>query len=135
MYENWEKDICNIINNVGVSINNVKSKKEEIKKKFEENKDNILYEYTLKNLYFNNDYNGAYNQICGEVAKVILNYLEEEKAIMELIAENYMYPIGEVEKNSIYYNFSYKMQGAGFSTSGRSGINIKTIPYKFFRKL
>ncbi|NRW23852.1 hypothetical protein DFH70_002978 [Clostridium beijerinckii] len=54
---------------------------------------------------------------------------------MELIAENYIYAIGEVEKNSFYHNFSYQMQGIGITTSGRCGINIKTIPYRHFRKL
>lgn len=115
MYENWEKDICNMINSVGVSADKVRLKKEEVKKKFEENKNNFLYEYTFKNLYLNDNYNGAYNQICEQVAKVILNYLEEEKALMELIAENYIYAIGEVEKNSFYHNFSYQMQGIGIT--------------------
>ncbi|OOP74118.1 hypothetical protein [Clostridium beijerinckii] len=134
MYENWDKDIRNMINVTGVSVDNINSKKEQIKQEIEKNKDNILYEYVWKDLYFDNNYGGTYIQICSQVSNVILNYLEEEKAIMELISENYMYPVGEIVKSSFYYSFNYQMQGTGVITSGRSGVDIKTIPYKYFRK-
>ncbi|NRW23851.1 hypothetical protein DFH70_002977 [Clostridium beijerinckii] len=32
MYENWEKDICNMINSVGVSADKVRLKKKKLRK-------------------------------------------------------------------------------------------------------
>lgn len=73
MYENWDKDIRNMINVTGVSVDNINSKKEQIKQEIEKNKDNILYEYVWKDLYFDNNYGGTYIQICSQVSNVILN--------------------------------------------------------------
>lgn len=135
MNRNWEDDINNIIVNSKISNENIKSKKEQIRKEFENNKNNIIYEYVWNKTYSENYYRGTYDAICNQVSKVILNRLEEEKAIMELITENYMYPIGGDMGKYFEYNFRYMCEINGGSSSGGYNFQIMTIPYKYFRKL
>ena len=135
MNRNWENDINNIIVNSKISNENIELKKKQIKQNFENNKNNIIYEYSWNETYSDNYYSGTYDDICNKVSKVILNHLEEEKAIMELISENYMYPVGGNTEKYFDYTFRYRCEMNGGSSSSAYDFSIKTIPYKYFRKL
>lgn len=85
-----------------------------------------LEEFKLEDTYI-----GSFEVACQEVANKVIDYLRDEKAIMSLVAEGFIYPVTMKENNFI----SRRLKLNHEETESYDDITIFTVPCRHFRKI
>lgn len=122
-------EVEEILNNYDFTDKEIKERKEELRKEI--NKLNNLDLWKLEEFKLEDAYIGSFEVACQEVANTIIDYLRDEKAIMSLVAEGFIYPVTMKENNFI----SRRLKLNHEETESYDDITIFTVPYRHFRKI
>lgn len=122
-------EVEGILNDYDFTDKEIKERKEKLRREI--NQLNNLELWELEEFKLEDTYIGSFEVACQEVANTIIDYLKDEKAIMSLVAEGFIYPVTIKEKNSI----NRRLKMTNDETESYDNITIFTVPYRHFRKI
>ncbi|MGG5461662.1 hypothetical protein [Clostridium sp. B9] len=122
-------EVQKILNDYDFKDKDIKKRKEVLRKEINELSNLELWE--LEEFKLQDTYLGSFDVACEEVANAIIDYLIDEKAIMSLVAEGFIYPV--TMKDANFISKRLKMEYENKETY--DNIEIFTVPYRHFRKI